>query len=147
MTASEKLEVAKTLARLGVDVIEAGFPAASNDDFRAVRAIAEDVGTRPVAGGPSSDPPIVCGLARASELDIDRAWDAVRVAAHPRIHLFLATSDLHMEHKLRMSRRDVLERVSAMVTHARALCDDVEFSAEDATRADVAFLPLGPRPR
>src|SRR5271169_3829279 len=90
MTSAEKLEVARALARLGVDVIEAGFPAASPDDLAAVRAIAEGVGTRAVEGRPSSDPPIICGLARASRTDIDRAWDAVKGAAYPRIHTFLA---------------------------------------------------------
>src|SRR5271156_309530 len=89
MTSSEKLEVAKALGRLGVDVIEAGFPAASPDDLAAVRAIAEHVRG-----------PIICGLARASRGDIDKAWEAVRPASRARIHLFLATSDLHMEHKL-----------------------------------------------
>ncbi|HEY2511309.1 MAG TPA: 2-isopropylmalate synthase [Polyangiaceae bacterium] len=140
MTPSEKLEVARTLSRLGVDVIEAGFPAASGDDFRAVRSIAEEVGLAPVAGRLSDLPPIVCGLARAATPDIDRAWDAVRVAARPRIHTFLATSDIHLEHKLRMSRADALERARVMVAYARTLCPDVEFSCEDATRTDPAFL-------
>jgi 2-isopropylmalate synthase len=140
MTTTEKLAVARTLARLGVDVIEAGFPAASNEDFRAVRAIAGEVGVRPVEGRRAAEPPIVCGLARASTVDIDRAWDAVRVAARPRIHTFLATSDIHLEHKLRMSRAEVLERARLMVSYARGLCEDVEFSAEDATRTDPAFL-------
>jgi 2-isopropylmalate synthase len=140
MTTTEKLGVARTLARLGVDVIEAGFPAASNEDFRAVRAIAGEVGVRAVEGRPAAEPPIVCGLARASTVDIDRAWDAVRVAARPRIHTFLATSDIHLEHKLRMSRAEVLERARVMVSYARGLCEDVEFSAEDATRTDAAFL-------
>jgi 2-isopropylmalate synthase len=129
MTSAEKLEVAKTLGRLGVDVIEAGFPAASPDDLAAVRAIAEQVRG-----------PIICGLARASRGDIDKAWEAVRVAARPRIHTFLATSDLHMEHKLRMTRAEVLARVAGMVAYARDLCEDVEFSPEDAGRSDPAFL-------
>ncbi len=140
MTSAEKLEVARALARLGVDVIEAGFPAASADDLAAVRAIAEGVGVRSVEGRPSSDPPIICGLARASRTDIDRAWDAVKGATHPRIHTFLATSELHMQHKLRMSPADVLARVSEMVAHARSLCEDVEFSPEDAGRSDPQFL-------
>jgi 2-isopropylmalate synthase len=129
MTSAEKLEVAKTLGRLGVDVIEAGFPAASPDDLAAVRAIAEQVRG-----------PIICGLARASRGDIDKAWEAVRVAARPRIHTFLATSDLHMEHKLRMTRAEVLARVAGMVAYARDLCEDVEFSPEDAGRSDPPFL-------
>src|SRR5260370_1192033 len=95
MTSAEKLEVARALARLGVDVIEAGFPAASPDDLAAVRAVAEGVGTRSVEGRPSNEPPIICGLARASRGDIDRAWEAVKGAAHPRVHTFLATSELH----------------------------------------------------
>ncbi len=140
MTSAEKLEVARALARLGVDVIEAGFPAASPDDLAAVRAIAEGVGTRSVEGRPSSDPPIICGLARASRGDIDRAWEAVKGAAHPRVHTFLATSELHMKHKLRMSSADVLSRVSEMVAYARNLCEDVEFSPEDAGRSDPQFL-------
>src|SRR5512138_3805594 len=97
MTSSEKLEVARALARLRVDVIEAGFPAASPDDLAAVRAIAEHVGTAPASG--LDEPPIICGLARASKADIDRAWEAVSPARRPRIHTFLATSELHMLHK------------------------------------------------
>jgi 2-isopropylmalate synthase len=140
MTSAEKLEVARALARLGVDVIEAGFPAASADDLAAVRAIAERVGLRPVEGRPSSEPPIVCGLARASRGDIEKAWEAVKLAARPRIHTFLATSDLHMKHKLRMTRAEVLERVDQMVAYARSLCKDIEFSPEDAGRSDPEFL-------
>ncbi len=136
MTASEKLEVARVLARLGVDAIEAGFPAASRDDFDAVHAIAADLGPP----RPNVLAPIVCALARASEKDIDRAWDAIAVAARPRIHTFLATSDIHLEHKLRMTRADALASVSRMVAHAAARCADVEFSAEDATRSEPAFL-------
>jgi len=142
MTAVEKLEVARALARLGVDVIEAGFPAASPDDLAAVRAIAAEVGTGGAASGRGArrDPPIICALARAARHDIEQAWEGVRAAARPRIHTFLATSDLHIEYKLRMSRDDVIARVAEMVTHARALCPDVEFSAEDAGRSDPAFL-------
>jgi 2-isopropylmalate synthase len=140
MTSPEKLEVARALARLGVDAIEAGFPAASADDLAAVRAIAEKVGTRPVEGRPSSEPPIVCGLARARKGDIDRAWEAVKPASRPRIHTFLATSELHMKHKLRMTRAEVVARVAEMVAHARGYCNDVEFSPEDAGRSDPDFL-------
>jgi 2-isopropylmalate synthase len=129
MTSTEKMEVARALARMGVDVIEAGFPAASPDDLAAVRTIAEEVRG-----------PVICGLARASRADIDRAWEAVRPAARPRIHTFLATSELHMKHKLRMTRAEVLARVGEMVAYARSLCDDVEFSPEDAGRSDRAFL-------
>jgi 2-isopropylmalate synthase len=140
MTSAEKLEVARSLARLGVDVIEAGFPAASPDDLAAVRAIGEAIGVRPVEGRPSSEPPIICGLARASRGDIEKAWEAVRGAKHPRIHTFLATSELHMKHKLRMSPADVLTRVSDMVAFAKSFCQDVEFSPEDAGRSATDFL-------
>ena len=132
MTSAEKLEVARALARLRVDVIEAGFPAASPDDLDAVRRIADEIGTGDAG-------PVVCALARASEKDIDAAWRAVR-GARARIHTFLATSDLHMQHKLRMSRAEVLARVEKMVGYARSLCPDVEFSPEDAGRSDPAFL-------
>ncbi len=140
MTSTEKLEVARALARLGVDVIEAGFPAASPDDLAAVRAIAERVGGRSVEGRPSADPPMVCGLARANKNDIDRAWEGVQGAAKPRIHIFLATSDLHMKHKLRMSREDVLGRIDEMVGYAKRVCADIEYSPEDAGRSDPEFL-------
>ena len=135
MTSSEKLEVARALARLGVDVIEAGFPAASPGDLNAVRRIAEEV------GGAQEDPPlIICGLARAHEADIDAAWRAVEPAARPRIHTFLATSEIHMKHKLRMDPEEVIERVIEMVRYARSLCEDIEFSPEDAGRSDPEFL-------
>jgi 2-isopropylmalate synthase len=133
MTSAEKLEVARALGRLGVDVIEAGFPAASPDDHAAVRAIAEDVGR-------GANPPVVCGLARANAGDIDAAWSAVKGADRPRIHTFLATSDVHLEDKLRLTRHEAVARVLEMVGRARALCPDVEFSAEDATRSDPRFL-------
>src|SRR6187455_2137330 len=131
LTSEEKLEVARALSRLGVDVIEAGFPCASPDDFEAVRAIAESVGTTPVEGRISSEPPTICGLARASENDIRAAYDAVKVAKHPRIHVFLATSPIHREHKLRMTKEQVVQRTREMVTLAKSLCQDVEFSPED----------------
>lgn len=138
MTLAEKLEVAHGLARLGVDVIEAGFPAASPGDLEAVRTIAREVGAASV--GDRSLPPIIAGLARAMRPDIDRAWEAVKAAQRPRIHTFLATSDLHLQHKLRMTRAQVIARVSEMVAHARSLCEDVEYSPEDAGRSDPAFL-------
>jgi 2-isopropylmalate synthase len=137
LRADEKLEVARALARLGVDVIEAGFPAASPGDLEAVRTIAREVGG---AARDRTGPPIIAGLARATRRDIDRAWEAVRAAQRPRIHTFLATSDLHLAHKLRMSRDEVKARVTEMVGYARAYCDDVEFSPEDASRSDPAFL-------
>ena len=136
MTSAEKLEVARSLARLGVDIIEAGFPAASPDDLEAVRRIAIEVGN-PSDG---TRPPVICGLARTTRGDIDKAWEAVRPAAHPRIHTFLATSEIHMQHKLRMSREEVVQRVREMVAYARSLCPDVEFSPEDAGRSDPEFL-------
>ncbi|MDH5491414.1 MAG: 2-isopropylmalate synthase [Myxococcales bacterium] len=140
MTSGEKLAVARTLSRLGVDVIEAGFPAASPDDLRAVQGIAESVGLERCEGRPSAEPPIICGLARAAEADIEAAWQAVRPARSPRIHTFLATSPIHREHKLRMTRTQVVERAAAMARHARGLCEDIEFSPEDAMRTEPEFL-------
>ena len=141
MTSAEKLEIARALARLGVDVIEAGFPAASPDDYNAVLRIAEEVGNPPAGdSGSDRDPPIICGLARTTPEDIEKAWAAIRVAARPRLHTFLATSEIHMKHKLRMTREEVIERVREMVALARSLCEDVEFSPEDASRSDPAFL-------
>jgi 2-isopropylmalate synthase len=136
MTSAEKLEVARGLARMGVDVIEAGFPAASPDDLEAVRKISDEVGNS--AEGFAT--PIICGLARCTRNDIDKAWEAVKSAARPRIHTFLATSDIHMEYKLKMTREQVVERVREMVSYARSLCEDVEFSPEDAGRSDPEFL-------
>ena len=129
MNVSEKLRMAHQLDRLGVDVIEAGFPIASEGDFAAVRAIAAVVRR-----------PIVAGLARACAKDIERAWQALRDAARPRIHVFLATSDIHLKYKLRISRQQCLEQASEAVRLAKSLCDDVEFSPEDATRTDPEFL-------
>jgi 2-isopropylmalate synthase len=129
MTASEKLRLAQQLDRLGVDIIEAGFPISSEGDFEAVRNIAGAVRR-----------PIIAGLARAIPADIDRAWAALSQAARPRIHVFLATSDIHLEHKLRITRAQCLDQVRISVAHARTYCDDVEFSAEDATRTELAFL-------
>jgi 2-isopropylmalate synthase len=129
MTAAEKLRLAQQLDRLGVDIIEAGFPMSSDGDFEAVRTIAASVRR-----------PIIAGLARAIPADIDRAWSALSQAARPRIHVFLATSDIHLEFKLRITRQQCLDQVASAVAHARAYCDDVEFSAEDATRSDLDFL-------
>ena len=139
MTSNEKLELARALARLGVDIIEAGFPAASPDDLEAVRRIAIEVGN-PSDWTQSSQPPVVCGLARCTRNDIDKAWEAVRHAARPRIHTFLATSEIHMKHKLKMDREQVAARVAEMVSYAASLCPDVEFSPEDAGRSDPEFL-------
>lgn len=125
----EKIEIARQLERLGVDVIEAGFAIASPGDFEAVRAVSAEIRDS-----------VVASLCRAVEKDIDRAWEAVRSAARPRIHTFIATSDIHMKYKLRMSEEEVLERAAAMVRYARNLCEDVEFSAEDASRSRPEFL-------
>ena len=119
-----------------VDVIEAGFPAASPDDLEAVRRIAVEIGN----SSSGKQPPAICGLARATSKDIEKAWEAVKPAAHPRIHTFIATSEIHMEHKLKMSREQVLEKARSMVSYARSLCEDVEFSPEDAGRSDPQFL-------
>ncbi len=142
LNTQEKLDIAHQLARLGVDIIEAGFPAASPGDLEAVRLIAETVGRKPRIGknGDVVAPPTIAGLARANKADIDKAWQAVRGAVRPRIHTFIATSDIHMEHKLRMTRDEVLETVGDMVQYARSLCQDVEFSPEDAGRSDPEFL-------
>jgi 2-isopropylmalate synthase len=164
MTSAEKLEVARSLARLRVDVIEAGFPAASPDDLEAVRRISIEVGNigthergaelerRPADHRDGKDHdhsadsalpvgvPIICGLARATKGDIDKAWEAVQYAATPRIHTFLAASDIHMQHKLHMTRHQVMEIVGDMVAYARSKCKDIEFSPEDASRSDPEFL-------
>ena len=128
----EKLAIAQQLARLGVDVIEAGFPFASPGDFAAVQRIAQQVG--------GENGPVICGLARASRADIKACADAVAPAPRRRIHTFIATSDIHLEHKLRKSRKEVLAIVPEMVAYARSLVDDVEFSCEDAGRSDPEFL-------
>ena len=140
LTSNEKLDIARMLARLGVDVMEAGFPAASPDDLEAVRQIALEVGNTPPA--PGREPPVICGLARATRSDIDKAWEAVRHAKHSRIHTFLATSPIHMQYKLRMDPEEVVEQVREMVAYARSYCDDVEFSPEDAGRSNPEFLYL-----
>jgi len=129
MNVQEKLRLAHQLDRLGVDVIEAGFPIASDGDFAAVQAIAATVGR-----------PIIAGLARACAPDIERAWQALKGAARPRIHVFLATSDIHLKYKLRISRQQCLEQARDAVRLAKSFCEDVEFSPEDATRTDREFL-------
>ena len=129
MTFEQKIQLAKQLERLGVDVMEAGFPITSEGDFESVKQIAKEIKHASV-----------CGLARAKKLDIDRAWEALRYAKKPRIHTFIATSDIHLEHKLRMSRQQVLDQVVEMVRYAKSLTEDVEFSAEDAIRTDIDYL-------
>ena len=118
LTSNEKLEIARSLARLGVDVMEAGFPAASPDDLEAVKRIAMEIGNMP---GPNGEPPTICGLARAVKSDIDKAWEAVQHAKHPRIHTFLATSPIHMKYKLQMDPEEVVDQVREMVAYAKAL--------------------------
>jgi 2-isopropylmalate synthase len=132
LNVEEKLRIAKQLAKLNVDIIEAGFPFSSKGDFEAVQQIAAQVGT--------IDGPKICGLARASAKDIKAAADALDPAAHKRIHTFLATSDIHMEFKLKKTRAEVLSITSEMVAYARSLVDDIEFSPEDACRSEPAFL-------
>src|SRR5688572_30426071 len=124
----EKLEIAAQLGRLGVDVIEAGFPIASPGDFDAVQEIAREV-----------HGPVICALARTGFADIDAAWNAIKDSERPRIHTFISTSDIHIEHQLQTTREDVKGQARAAVAHARQYCDDVEFSPMDATRADLEF--------
>src|ERR1700716_4749813 len=129
MNHQEKLRLAHQLDRLGVDVIEAGFPIASEGDFEAVRGIAAIVRR-----------PIIAALARACRPDIERAWEALKEAARSRIHVVLATSDIHLQYKLRMTRDECIAKARDSVRLAKSLCDDVEFSPEDATRTDLDFL-------
>jgi 2-isopropylmalate synthase len=140
MTSAEKLELARALASLGVDIIEAGFPAASPDDLEAVCRISIEVGNPAKFNEQTNRIPIICGLARTTRGDIEKAWEAVKPASHPRIHTFLATSDIHMQYKLKVSREEVLQRTSEMVAYAHSFCEDVEFSPEDAGRSDPEFL-------
>ena len=129
MTVDEKLRVAHKLENLGVDIIEAGFPIASTGDFEAVQRISREMRNASVAA-----------LARCRREDISLAWNAVRDARHPRVHTFLATSDIHLACKLKITREDALRQVGECVQYARSLCEDVEFSPEDATRSEVEFL-------
>jgi 2-isopropylmalate synthase len=129
MNLAEKIRMARQIDRLGVDVIEAGFPIASEGDFEAVQAISNQIRR-----------PVIAGLARATKEDIECAWRALASAARPRIHTFLATSDIHLEHKLRITRDEALGQAREAVRLAKSLCADVEFSPEDATRTDIDFL-------
>jgi len=129
MTQPEKLRVAKALAELGVDIIEAGFPIASRGDWESVNLVAREV-----------HGPIIAGLARCTREDIDTAWRALKDAARPRIHVFLATSAIHREHKLNMAKEQIVQTAVEGVTFARSLCADVEFSPEDASRTELEFL-------
>jgi len=129
MNLEEKLQVARALAELKVDVMEAGFPIASPGDFEAVRAIAAEV-----------EGPIIAGLARCQKNDIDRAWEALKESSKPRIHVFLATSAIHREFKLKMAKEEIIRKTREGVAYARSLCRDIEFSAEDAARTEPEFL-------
>ncbi|MDX2159845.1 MAG: 2-isopropylmalate synthase [bacterium] len=132
LSSAEKLEIARQLAKLGVDIIEAGFPAASPDDLAAVQRIAREVGT--------ADGPTIAGLARAVERDIRTCWDGVKDAAKPRIHTFLGTSDIHLQYQTGLTKAQALDVIRTSVTLARSLCEDVEFSPMDAGRTDPQFL-------
>jgi 2-isopropylmalate synthase len=132
LNSAEKLEIAHHLAALGVDIIEAGFPAASPDDLAAVRRIAQEIGT--------PDGPIICGLARCVPSDIEKCWEAVQHAAKPRIHTFISSSDIHLKYQFNLTREQALERARQMVRLARSLCADVEFSTMDAGRSDWDFV-------
>src|ERR1700756_5783807 len=129
MNIHEKLRMAQTLDALGVDVIEAGFPIASQGDFAAVEQIAREIRR-----------PSVAALARCKREDVESAWAAVRDAESPRIHTFLATSDIHLEFKLKISRAEAVQQAREVVSLAKSYCDDIEFSPEDATRSDFDFL-------
>lgn len=129
MNISEKVEMARQLEALGVDIIEAGFAASSNEDFESIKAISAVVKNA-----------VVCSLSRLVREDIERAYEAIKNASHPRLHVFIATSDIHLEHKLKATRQQVLDRVKELVAYSKSLCPDVEFSAEDASRSDWNYL-------
>ena len=129
MNLKEKIEMAQQLERLNVDIIEAGFAAASTGDLHSIQEISKNIKNCTVAS-----------LARAHKDDIDKAWESLKYAAHPRIHVFIATSPIHMEYKLKMSPEEVMESAEKMVSYAKSLCNDIEFSAEDATRSSIDFL-------
>ncbi|KAG9140304.1 hypothetical protein Leryth_023936 [Lithospermum erythrorhizon] len=138
MTTKQKLDIARLLAKLGVDIIEAGFPASSEADLEAVKMIAEEVGNFVTEEGHT---PVICGLARCNKVDIEKAWEAVKHAKKPRIHTFIATSEIHMQYKLKKKPEEVVEIARSMVKYARDMgCKDVEFSPEDAGRSDRKFL-------
>src|ERR671939_129 len=129
LSVEEKLEIAHQLARLEVDVIEAGFPITSEGDFEAVSRIAAEV-----------KGPTIAGLSRIHEMDIARAWEAVQWSSRPRIHTFVGTSDLHIEHQMRSNQEEILHRAGEAVRLAKSLCPDVEFSPMDATRTEIGYL-------
>lgn len=125
----EKLIIARQLAKLNVDIIEAGFPVSSNDDFEAVKQIAMQI-----------QGPVICGLARTIKKDIDRAWEAIKYSDKPRIHVFVATSKIHMDKKLKKTEQEIIEMIKEMIAYAKSLCSDIEFSPEDASRTDMDFM-------
>ena len=129
MNLDEKMQIAQLLEEMQVDIIEAGFPIASNGDFEAVSEISKNIKNSTIAG-----------LARAKLADIDRAWEAVKHAKSPRIHTFIATSPIHMKYKLMKTEEEVLESIKHTVTHARNLCDNIEWSCEDGGRSNLEFL-------
>jgi 2-isopropylmalate synthase len=129
LNVQEKLEIARQLARLGVDIIEAGFPIISAGDFEAVKMISSKV-----------KEPIIAALARAGDADVDAAWEALKEAERPRIHTFIATSPIHMLHKLQKNPEEVIEAAVRAVKRARSYVEDVEFSCEDGSRSDLDFL-------
>ena len=129
MDSFQKVQMALQLEKLGVDVVEAGFPIASNDEFESVKSVAKAL-----------KKPIVAGLSRSDKGDISRCWDAVKHGKKPRIHTFIATSDIHLKHKLKLTRKELLKEIQESVGYARKLCNDIEWSAEDATRSDWDFL-------
>ena len=129
MNLEEKVQIAEALEEMKVDIIEAGFPIASNGDFEAVSEVSKIIKNSTIAA-----------LARANISDIDRAWEAIKHAVSPRIHTFIATSPVHMKYKLKKSSSEVIEAIKSSVSHARNLCDNVEWSCEDGGRSDVEFL-------
>ena len=134
---NEKLQIAKQLSKLGVDICEAGFPISSPDDFEAVKLIAKEVGNY---HRKDQDTMCITGLSRALEKDIDRTYDAVKYAKHHRIHTFIATSDIHLKHKLKITHKECINNAVKAVKHSKSMCEDVQFSAEDAGRSDKQFL-------
>lgn len=136
MTPKQKIAIAHQLAKLGVDVIEVGFPASNKADLDTIKLIANEVGN----ASPSDDGriPVISGLARCHKNDIEKAWEALKYAKFPRIHIFIATSEIHMQHKLKMSKEQVVEKARTMVAYARSLgCNDIQFSPEDAGRYNI----------
>lgn len=142
LSPEDKLIIARQLSRLGVDIIEAGFPAASPGELEAIKRISAEVGQGLSSEGeaPRENPPVIAAMARANLKDIDKAWEAVKAAKNPRVHVVMPTSDIHLKYKLGKSRDEVLEATRKAVSYAKQFCDDIEFSAEDSTRSDQDYL-------